>query len=149
MPMPRSSSSQILQRLQALRIGEKAIRNSIQQQLGVLKSDARSSATSLPLLVKLAYPSTWTENVLTDLPMEESTRGLLFPTEGSRRQHERRRWIKRTELDDMDLLPDSSHLWGDGWNMEDLSLWSREDMKNAFGGFRRESAIVPDPLLPY
>ena len=116
--------------LQALRVGEKAIRASIQEQLGVLKSDAKIIGDFPTIIGEIGTPF--------DMDGKRSygyTNGGKYKGDYSRQQKaldasmnggdgpNELSWTIWT------YCPDSSHMWGDGWNMEDLSLWSLDDAK--------------------
>lgn len=116
--------------LQALRVGEKAIRASIQEQLGVLKSDAKIIGDFPTIIGEIGIPF--------DMDGKRSygyTDGGKYKGDYSRQQKaldasmnggdgpNALNWTIWT------YCPDSSHMWGDGWNMEDLSLWSPDDAK--------------------
>ena len=116
--------------LQGLRVGEKAIRNSIQEQLGVLKSDAQIIGDFPTIIGEIGIPF--------DM---DGKRAYGF-TDGGKHKGDYSRQQKALDAsmnagDGPNALnwtlwtycPDSSHLWGDGWNMEDLSLWSQDDAK--------------------
>ena len=116
--------------VQALRVGEKAIRASIQKQLGVLKSDAEIIGDFPTIIGEIGIPF--------DMDSKRSygyTKGGKYKGDYSRQQKaldasmnagdgpNALNWTIWT------YCPDSSHMWGDGWNMEDLSLWSQDDTR--------------------
>lgn len=120
--------------LQAVKIGESAIRKSLQQQLGILKDDALtigSTSSSYPTVIgeigtpfdmdgKRSYG--WTDNGKYRGDYSNQQKALdasLNAADGPNALN----WTVWT------YCPDHEHAWGDGWNMEDLSLWSQDDMK--------------------
>ena len=130
--------------LQAVRIGEKAIRKSFQEQLGMFKEDAlliSTSSRAYPTIIgeigtpfdmdgKRSYG--WTDNGKYAGDYSNQQKALdasLNAADGPNALN----WTIWT------YCPDSDHTWGDGWNMEDLSLWSVDDLRprmkemNGFG----------------
>lgn len=116
--------------LQAVRVGEKAIRASIQQQLGVLKSDAKIIGDFPTIIGEIGTPFD-----MDDKRSYGYTDGGKYKGDYSRQQ--KALDASMNAADGPNALnwtiwtycPDSSHRWGDGWNMEDLSLWSQNDMR--------------------
>lgn len=116
--------------LQSLKIGERAIRKSLQEQLGILKSDA---------LILGAYPTMIGE---IGIPYDMDGRRAYGFTDGGKYKgdygrQERALDASLNAADGGNALSyavwtycaDSEHRWGDGWNMEDLSLWSPDDLR--------------------
>jgi hypothetical protein len=120
--------------LQSVRIGEKAIRKSFQEQLGMFKDDAlmiSTGAYTYPTIIgeigtpfdmdgKRAYG--WTDNGRYAGDYSNQQKALdasLNAADGSNSLN----WTIWT------YCPDSDHTWGDGWNMEDLSIWSADDLR--------------------
>lgn len=118
--------------LQAIRIGESAIRKSIQEQLGVLKSDA--------LILGAQYPTIIGE---IGIPYDMDDKRSYGYTDGGRYKGDYTNQQKALDAslnaaDGPNALnytawtycPDSSHMWGDGWDLEDLSIWSADDLRS-------------------
>ncbi|KAJ3788277.1 glycoside hydrolase family 5 protein [Lentinula aff. detonsa] len=115
--------------IQAVKIGERAIRKSLQEQLGILKSDT---------LTLGPYPTIIGE-IGTPFDMDDK-RSYGWTDDGKYRgDYSRQERALDASLNGADgtnainytiwsYCPDSSHQWGDGWNMEDLSLWSQDDI---------------------
>ncbi|KAF9016038.1 glycoside hydrolase family 5 protein [Hymenopellis radicata] len=115
--------------LQAVKIGESAIRKSIQEQLGVLKGDA---------LILGQYPTIIGE-IGTPFDMDDK-RSYGWTDKGKYKgDYSRQEKALDASLNAADgpnainytiwtYCPDHCHDWGDGWNMEDLSLWSSDDL---------------------
>ena len=141
--------------LQGLRVGEKAIRESIQEQLGVLKSDAKIIGDFPTIIGEIGTPF--------DM---DSKRSYGFTDKGKYKgDYSRQQKALDASINAGDgpnalnwtlwtYCPDSSHMWGDGWNMEDLSLWSQEDTKSYAGismranrsrGARSSIALLKSP----
>ncbi|KAF8256359.1 glycoside hydrolase [Lactarius quietus] len=117
-------------KFQALKIGESAIRRSLQSQLGILKDDA-------PILG--SYPTMIGE---IGIPFDMDGRKAYGYTDGGRYKGDYSSQQKALDasLNAADgpnslnytiwtYCPDNVHQWGDLWNMEDLSLWSVDDMR--------------------
>jgi Glycoside hydrolase family 5 C-terminal domain len=118
-------------KLQALRVGEGAIRRSLQAQLKMLKEDA-------PILGP--YPTMIGE---IGIPFDMDGRKAYGWTDGGRYRgdfssQERALDASLNATDGPNSLnytvwtycPDNVHQWGDQWNMEDLSLWSVDDLRS-------------------
>ncbi|EIM82341.1 glycoside hydrolase [Stereum hirsutum FP-91666 SS1] len=116
--------------LQSLKIGERAIRKSLQEQLGILKSDA---------LILGAYPTMIGE---IGIPYDMDGKRAYGYTDNGRYKgdygrQERALDASLNAADGANALSyavwtycaDGGHKWGDGWNMEDLSLWSPDDLR--------------------
>ncbi|KAF8913275.1 glycoside hydrolase superfamily [Mucidula mucida] len=115
--------------LQAVKIGEGAIRKSLQEQLGVLKGDA---------LILGQYPTIIGE-IGTPFDMDDK-RSYGWTDKGKYKgDYSRQEKALDASLNAADgpnainytvwtYCPDHCHDWGDGWNMEDLSLWSSDDL---------------------
>ncbi|KAJ3877589.1 glycoside hydrolase [Lentinula edodes] len=115
--------------IQAVKIGERAIRKSLQEQLGILKSDT---------LILGPYPTIIGE-IGTPFDMDDK-RSYGWTDDGKYRgDYSRQERALDASLNGADgpnainytiwtYCPDSTHQWGDGWNMEDLSLWSADDI---------------------
>jgi hypothetical protein len=114
----------------AVKVGEASIRKSLREQLGVLKSDAS-------LLGK--YPTLIGE---IGTPYDMDGRAAYGNTDGGKHKGDYSAQQKALDAslnacDGVNALsyttwtycPDSTHKWGDGWNMEDLSLWSSDDLR--------------------
>jgi hypothetical protein len=117
-------------KLQALRIGEGAIRRSLQSQLKTLKEDAH---------ILGAYPTMIGE---IGIPYDMDGRKAYGWTDGGRYKgdfssQQRALDASLNATDGPNSLsytvwtycPDNVHPWGDLWNMEDLSLWSVDDLR--------------------
>jgi hypothetical protein len=117
-------------KLQALRVGEGAIRRSLQAQLKMLKEDA-------PILG--SYPTMIGE---IGIPFDMDGRKAYGWTDGGRYRGNFSSQQKALDAslnatDGPNFLnytiwtycPDNVHRWGDLWNMEDLSLWSEDDLR--------------------
>ncbi|EAU82009.1 cytoplasmic protein [Coprinopsis cinerea okayama7 len=116
--------------IQAVKIGESAIRASIQSQLGILKSDA---------LILGDYPTLIGE---IGIPFDMDDKRSYGWTDKGKYKGDYSRQVKALDasLNACDgpnglnftvwtFCPDDhSHEWGDGWNLEDLSLWSMADV---------------------
>ena len=123
----------------AAKIGERAIRQSIQEQLGILKSDAEILGPYPTLIGEIGVPFDmdgkkaygWTDGGKHAGDYSSQQKALdasLNAADGP----------NALNFTIWTYCPDSSHEWGDGWNMEDLSLWSEDDLRPAPGkeGYR-------------
>ncbi|KAJ6460885.1 glycoside hydrolase family 5 protein [Mycena sanguinolenta] len=115
--------------LQAVKIGTGAIRKSLQEQLGMLKSDALTLGAFPTIIGEIGTPF--------DMDGKRAYYGdSRGKGVGDYRNQEKALDASLNAADGPNALnytvwtycPDSSHAWGDGWNMEDLSLWSADDM---------------------
>lgn len=137
--------------IQALRIGERAIRNSLQSQLGYLKADA-TQLGALPPTGPARYPTIIGE---IGTPFDMDSKRSYGYTDGGKykgdySRQERALDASLNAADGENCLnwtvwtycPDGSHPWGDGWNMEDLSLWCSDDLRTG------ETGRIPGLPLP-
>ncbi|KAI0683194.1 glycoside hydrolase superfamily [Cytidiella melzeri] len=117
--------------IQSLKIGERAIRKSIQEQLGVLQSDSK---------ILGAYPTIIGE---IGIPYDMDGKRSYGYTDNGKYKGDYT--YQQTALDASlnaadgpnglnytiwTYCPDNSHMWGDGWNLEDLSVWSPDDLRS-------------------
>ncbi|CAE7150652.1 unnamed protein product, partial [Rhizoctonia solani] len=130
--------------LGALRVGERAIRNSLRDLLAMLKADTRDILGDYPTLIgeigvpfdmdkKKSYGLNGDSKYVGDYT--DQTRALDCSLNGADGNNVIN-WTLWT------YAPDNSHVWGDGWNMEDLALWSEDDANRDRGsqGFQVESS---------
>ncbi|KAH7890152.1 glycoside hydrolase family 5 protein [Phlebopus sp. FC_14] len=152
--------------LLAVKIGESAIRSSLQSQLGVLKQDsihlgeiidARPDHDHQSDVAQIRYPTIIGE---IGTPFDMDGKIAYDPSSSSYGDYTNQERALDASLNAADgpnslnytvwtYCPDNSHMWADGWNMEDLSLWSSDDEKlqlsldgrgDAEGG--REAAVA-------
>lgn len=120
--------------LQAVKIGEGAIRKSLQEQLAMLQADTQSLGPYPTIIGEIGTPFDmddkrsygWTDHGKYKGDYSRQERALDASLNGADGGNALN-WTVWT------YCPDSCHDWGDGWNMEDLSLWSEDDI----GGMRR------------
>ncbi|KAF8959759.1 glycoside hydrolase family 5 protein [Flammula alnicola] len=124
--------------LQAVKIGEKAIRKSLHEQLGYLQADVIALGHG-------AYPTVIGE-IGTPFDMDDK-RSYGWTDGGKHKGNYSNQekaldaslnacdaWSYGEERDSLNFTiwtyvgDDHTHEWGDGWNMEDLSLWSLDDL---------------------
>ncbi|KAF7377751.1 Glycoside hydrolase family 5 protein [Mycena sanguinolenta] len=136
--------------LQAVKIGTSAIRKSLQEQLGMLKSDALILGPFPTVLGEIGTPF--------DMDGKKAYYGdSKGKGVGDYRNQEKALDASLNAADGPNALnytvwtycPDSSHAWGDGWNMEDLSLWCPDDMSTlptmyAIGRSGTEMEMMPN-----
>ncbi|EIW85830.1 glycoside hydrolase family 5 protein [Coniophora puteana RWD-64-598 SS2] len=141
--------------LGAVRVGEGAIRKGLRDQLGYLKDDAlqlgaRPSSSSPSASTSFSssegdwkgrYPTLIGE-IGTPMDMD-SKRAYGYTDDGKYAgDYSRQERALDASLNAADgtngigwtvwtYCADSSHRWGDGWNMEDLSLWSAEGLRSS------------------
>ncbi|KAG8219159.1 glycoside hydrolase [Butyriboletus roseoflavus] len=117
----------------AAKFGDRAIRASFQSQLGMLKSDGVQLGVDAP--GPRRYPTMIGE---IGTPMDMDNKNAYDPKSkgyGDYSAQERALDASLNAADGPNALsytvwtycPDNSHMWGDGWNNEDLSLWSEDD----------------------
>lgn len=124
--------------LQAVKIGESAIRKSLHEQLGYLQADVASlgSAVYPTVIGEIGTPFDmdnkksygWTDGGKykgqygnQEKALDASLNACDAWADG--KGSDSLNWTVWTYVGD-----DHSHEWGDGWNMEDLSLWSPDDL---------------------
>ena len=118
--------------LQAVKVGSGAIRKSLQEQLALLQSDADILGPYPTIIGEIGTPF--------DMDGKKSygwtDKGKF---KGDYRNQEKALDASLNGCDGPNGLnytiwtfcpDDHSHQWGDGWNMEDLSLWSPDDVWN-------------------
>lgn len=119
--------------VQGVRIGEPAIRKCMQDQLGVLKQDTKESLGSYPTLIGEI-----------GCPYDMDGRKAYGFADGGKGKGDysaqQRAWDCSVNANDgrnvlnytlWTYAPNNSHLWGDNWNGEDLSLWSSDDLQQS------------------
>ncbi|KIY47560.1 glycoside hydrolase, partial [Fistulina hepatica ATCC 64428] len=119
--------------LQAVKIGERAIRRGLQDQIGMLQDDVRRLGGAFPLIVGEI-----------GTPFDMDSKRSYGWTDGGRYKgdYSRQQSALDASLNGADgpncvnytiwtYAPDHCHDWGDGWNMEDLSVWSEDDLASA------------------
>ncbi|ORY29528.1 cytoplasm protein [Naematelia encephala] len=117
--------------LQAIRIGETAIRKSIQDQLGILKQDTADKVGKYPTLIGEI-----------GCPFDMDDRRAYGYVDGGKGKGDyslqQRAWDCSLNATDgrnclsytlWTYVPDNSHRWGDLWNGEDLSIWSIDNCR--------------------
>lgn len=118
--------------VQALRVGEKAIRNSLQTQLAILQSDAEILGDYPTLIGEIGIPYDMDDRKA--YGFVDGGRG-----EGDYSAQQKALDASLNATDGPNALSwtmwvyvaDNSHEWGDLWNGEDLSIWSEDDTERA------------------
>ncbi|KAH8114224.1 glycoside hydrolase [Phellopilus nigrolimitatus] len=134
----------------AAKFGERAIRQSLQEQLTMLKSDAEILGPYPTIIGEIGTPFDmdnkrsygWTDGGKHAGDYSSQQRALdasLNAADGP----------NALNYTIWTYCPDSSHKWGDGWNMEDLSLWSTDDLRNvpAIDSYRMRNADSEAALI--
>ncbi|TFK32596.1 glycoside hydrolase superfamily [Crucibulum laeve] len=117
--------------LQAVKIGTGAIRKSLQEQLGMLQSDVRILGSYPTVIGEIGTPMDmdgkrsygWTDGGKYKGDYEQQERALDASLNGCDGPNSLNYTIWTYCPDD------HTHEWGDGWNMEDLSIWSPDDLR--------------------
>ncbi|KAG8738368.1 hypothetical protein FRC11_001442, partial [Ceratobasidium sp. 423] len=130
--------------LGALRIGERAIRNSLRDHLVMLKADVREILGEYPMLIgeigvpvdmdsKKSYGLDGNSKYVGDYT--DQTHALDCSLNGAGGNNVIN-WTIWT------YAPNNTHMWGDGWNMEYRALWSMDDANRDRGsqGFHIDSS---------
>ncbi|EKM56102.1 glycoside hydrolase family 5 protein [Phanerochaete carnosa HHB-10118-sp] len=116
--------------VQAVKLGERAIRQSLQEQLGVLKDDCKILGSYPTIIGEIGVP----------FDMDKK-RSYGWTDDGKYRgdytNQQKALDASLNAADGPNVLnytiwtycPDNSHMWGDGWNLEDLSVWSVDDLR--------------------
>ncbi|KAL5511999.1 hypothetical protein ACEPAH_5218 [Sanghuangporus vaninii] len=113
----------------AAKIGERAIRKSLQEQLGILKDDCKILGPYPTLIGEIGTPF--------DMDNKRSygwTDGGKYAGDYSCQQKALDASMNAADGPNAlsytiwNYCPDNCHEWGDNWNMEDLSLWSADDL---------------------
>lgn len=134
--------------VQGLRVGEANIRKCIQDQLGVLKEDTRTSIGNYPTLIgEIGCPY--------DMDGKKAY-GFVDGGKGKGDYSSQlKAWDCSINANDgpnvlnytlWTYVPNHSHEWSDNWNGEDLSLWSRDDTKAAGLGLHEFSSTDTSSL---
>lgn len=164
----------------AARFGDRAIRASIRSQLGMLKMDGAQLGADAdgdgyredkPSFPRRRYPTMIGE---IGTPIDMDDKRAYDPAGkgyGNYATQERALDASLSATDGPNVLsytiwtycPDNSHMWGDGWNNEDLSIWSPDDVRRGRSGAgaraigsllpaqtsRTSLATLPVPSSPY
>ncbi|RDB19404.1 hypothetical protein Hypma_013606 [Hypsizygus marmoreus] len=134
--------------LQAVKIGEGAIRKSLQEQLGMLKGDVAILGQYPTIIGEIGTPFDmdakrsygWTDNGRYRGDYTRQEKALDASLNGADGDNALN-WTIWT------YCTDHTHDWGDGWNMEDLSLWSSDDLRERdTGRGRQEGGDYDDPI---
>ncbi|KAJ4475569.1 glycoside hydrolase family 5 protein [Lentinula aciculospora] len=133
--------------IQAVKIGERAIRKSLQEQLSILKSDTSTLGPYPTIIGEIGTPFDmddkrsygWTDDGKYRGDYSRQERALDASLNGADGSNAINYTI-------WSYCPDSTHQWGDGWNMEDLSLWSQDDIGITGRVFRQPSAADSSAL---
>ncbi|OBZ75321.1 hypothetical protein A0H81_04941 [Grifola frondosa] len=116
--------------ISAVKVGEAAIRKSLQQQLGYLHDDAKILGSYPTIIGEIGIPYDmddkkaygWTDDGKHKGDFSNQQKALdasLNAADGP----------NALNYTIWNYCPDNSHAWGDGWNMEDLSVWSPDDLR--------------------
>ncbi|EJD06242.1 glycoside hydrolase [Fomitiporia mediterranea MF3/22] len=127
----------------AAKIGERAIRKSLQEQLGILRKDAEILGAYPTMIGEIGTPF--------DMDGKRSygwTDGGKYAGDYSSQQKALDASLNAADGPNglnysiWTYCPDSCHEWGDLWNMEDLSLWSEDDLQPVpnSSGYRMRNA---------
>ncbi|KZV89762.1 glycoside hydrolase [Exidia glandulosa HHB12029] len=139
---------------QAVKIGEGAIRKSIQEQLTVLKDDCPTILGDYPSLIgEIGIPFDMDDRW--SYGYTDNGKGL-----GNYKNQQKALDASLNACDGPNALnytlwtycPDNSHEWGDGWNLEDLSIWSVDDLRShrkpGSDAFASHAAVVRNHEAP-
>lgn len=118
-------------KMKAVKIGEGAIRKSLQEQLGMLKADVDILKNGYPVVIgeigtpfdmdgKRSYG--WTDRGKHKGDYSRQEKALDASLNGAD-------GVNALSWTVWTYCTDHTHDWGDGWNMEDLSLWSADDLR--------------------
>ena len=125
-------------KMAAVKIGEASIRKSLREQLAMLKGDATILGAYPTVIGEIGIPFDmdgkrsygWTDNGKYKGDYSRQVKALDASLNGADGTNALS-WAVWT------YCPDGGHDWGDGWNMEDLSLWCPDDLR----GGPQESAM--------
>ncbi|KAG9317964.1 glycoside hydrolase family 5 protein [Chiua virens] len=139
----------------AARLGEWAIRTSFQTQLAALKSDSAQLGFPAAFVDEQPKPRRCYPTMVGEIgtPMDMDDKKAYDSTSnghGIYSNQERALDASLNATDGPNVLnytlwtycPDNTHLWGDGWNNEDLSLWSADDVR---GKLKNVEAVAGSP----
>ncbi|KAF9362757.1 hypothetical protein BGX34_005558 [Mortierella sp. NVP85] len=128
----------------AIKIGEKAIKECFRYQLACIKEEGQSSIGQHPTLIgEIGIPY-------------DLGNGKSYKSKGNYKDQIKAMDANMYALESNHLnftlwnyCPDNSHKWGDRWNGEDLSLWSKDDLYRDPGRLSKsssKSSLSSDPL---
>ncbi|KAI0792611.1 glycoside hydrolase superfamily [Abortiporus biennis] len=118
--------------LLAVKIGEPVIRKSLQEQLGTLQQDATILGAYPTIIGEIGIPYDmddkkaygWTDDgkYKGDFSSQQKALDASLNAADGPNALNYTIWT---------YCPDNSHAWGDGWNLEDLSVWSPDDLRQS------------------